>query len=67
MERLIDQVLGDRYEIKSLLGRQTGRRTFLAADRQTNSQVVIKLLLFGPDFTWDDAVNPECGPVGAHV
>jgi serine/threonine protein kinase len=54
MEQLIRQKLHDRYQIESLLGRQTGRRTFLARDLQTESPVVIKLLLFGPDFTWDD-------------
>jgi serine/threonine protein kinase len=54
MEILVNQVLGDRYQVKSLLGRQTGRRTFLAADLQTAQSVVLKLLLFGPDFTWDD-------------
>lgn len=54
MEQLINRVVGDRYQIKSLLGRQTGRRTFLATDLQTESSVVIKLLLFGPDFTWED-------------
>lgn len=54
MEPLIGHVLHDRYQIQSLLGRQTGRRTFLANDLQTESSVVIKLLLFGPDFTWED-------------
>jgi serine/threonine protein kinase len=54
MEILVDQILGDRYQIQSLLGRQTGRRTFLARDLQTERSVVLKLLLFGPDFTWDD-------------
>jgi serine/threonine protein kinase len=54
MNQLINRVLHDRYRIQSLLGRQTGRRTFLANDLQTNSFVVIKLLLFGPDFTWED-------------
>ncbi len=48
------QPLNDRYHIESLLGRQTGRRTFLATDARTGSLVVVKLLLFGPDFTWDD-------------
>ncbi|WP_197984923.1 serine/threonine protein kinase [Leptolyngbya sp. Cla-17] len=48
------QILHDRYRIQSLLGRQTGRRTFLASDLQTGLSVVVKLLLFGPDFTWDD-------------
>ena len=54
MEILVNQVLGDRYQVQSLLGRQTGRRTFLAQDLQTEQSVVLKLLLFGPDFTWDD-------------
>lgn len=51
---MIDQVLHERYHIQSLLGRKTGRRTFLANDLETRSPVVIKLLLFGPDFVWDD-------------
>jgi serine/threonine protein kinase len=51
---LIEQVLHDRYLIRSLLGRQTGRRTFLATDLQTESLVVVKLMLFGVDFVWDD-------------
>jgi serine/threonine protein kinase len=51
---MINQILQDRYLIKSLLGRKTGRRTFLAEDLQTHSTVVIKLLLFNPDFVWDD-------------
>ncbi len=54
MELLADQVLGDRYQIQSLIGRQTGRRTFLARDLQTEQSVILKLLLFGVDFTWDD-------------
>jgi serine/threonine protein kinase len=54
MELLANQVLGDRYQIQSLIGRQTGRRTFLARDLQTEQSVILKLLLFGVDFTWDD-------------
>ncbi|MEM8777648.1 MAG: serine/threonine-protein kinase [Cyanobacteria bacterium P01_G01_bin.49] len=54
MNQLINQVLRDRYQIQSLLGQKTGRRTFLATDLQTRSPVVIKLLLFNPDFTWDE-------------
>ncbi len=54
MEKLIGQRFSDRYQIESLLGRQTGRRTYLAKDLQTELPVVIKLLLFSPDFTWED-------------
>ncbi|MGB3534226.1 MAG: hypothetical protein WBA13_11995 [Microcoleaceae cyanobacterium] len=52
--KLINQTFQGRYKIQSLLGRKAGRRTFLAKDLQTQSQVVVKLLLFNPDFTWDD-------------
>ncbi|WP_063712035.1 serine/threonine protein kinase [Coleofasciculus chthonoplastes] len=51
---MINQLLNDRYRIQSMLGRQRGRRTFLASDLQTHSPVVIKLLLLDPDFTWED-------------
>ncbi|MBF2000519.1 MAG: serine/threonine protein kinase [Synechococcales cyanobacterium M58_A2018_015] len=54
MDQLIHQVLHSHYRIQSLLGRQTGRRTFLAMDLETRISVVIKLLLFNPDFSWDD-------------
>lgn len=54
MAQLIGEVLHDRYQIQSLLGRQTGRRTFLANDLQRGLSVVVKLLLFNPDFSWED-------------
>lgn len=53
MKAFIGTRLGDRYLIKSLLGQQKGRRTFLAQDESTDTLVVIKLVLFGPDFTWE--------------
>ncbi|WP_293089003.1 hypothetical protein [Okeania sp. SIO3B5] len=53
MEQFIGQVLRDRYRIQSVLGGQTGCRTFLANDLQTDLLVVVKLLLFSPDFTWE--------------
>ncbi len=54
MDQLVSKVLHDRYRIQALIGRQTGRRTFLANDLQTGLSTVVKLLLFNPDFTWDD-------------
>lgn len=48
------QILGDRYQIQSQLGKQTGRRTFLAQDIKTGDPVVVKLLIFSPDFEWTD-------------
>ena len=53
-EALIGYVLADRYIIEDILGHQKGRRTFSAFDSQCSGSVVMKLLLFGPDFTWDD-------------
>jgi serine/threonine protein kinase len=49
-----ERIFANRYHIQSLLSRQAGRRTFLALDLQTKQTVVLKLLLFGVDFTWDD-------------
>jgi serine/threonine protein kinase len=54
MQELVGSLFQTRYQIESLLSRQNGRRTFLATDLQTNNAVAIKVLLFGPDFTWDD-------------
>jgi serine/threonine protein kinase len=48
------QLLCDRYQIRQLLGKKSGRRTLLAYDLQTQEQVAIKLVLFGSDFEWDD-------------
>ncbi|MBD2234331.1 serine/threonine protein kinase [Phormidium tenue] len=50
----VNQILRDRYQIQALLGRKPGRQTFLALDLQNQLSVVIKLLLFSPDFTWED-------------
>ncbi|NJR63782.1 MAG: serine/threonine protein kinase [Cyanobacteria bacterium CRU_2_1] len=48
------EVLAERYQVQQQLGRKTGRRTLLAHDLETRELVVIKLLLFGADFHWDD-------------
>ncbi len=37
------------YRLEKLLGREVGKRTFLATDVHSNAQVVIKLLLYCPD------------------
>ncbi|MBD2067366.1 serine/threonine protein kinase [Leptolyngbya sp. FACHB-671] len=46
-------LLQQRYEIQRQLGKNAGRQTLLAYDRQENQQVVIKLLTFDRDFEWD--------------
>ncbi|MBD2110897.1 MULTISPECIES: serine/threonine protein kinase [Cyanophyceae] len=50
----VNQILHDRYQIQAMLGRKPGRQTFLALDLQNQLPVVIKLLLFSPDSTWED-------------
>lgn len=51
---MIGEILNQRYEVQSILGQQVGRKTFLAHDRANNVPVVLKLLLFNPEFTWDE-------------
>ncbi|MDX2100186.1 MAG: serine/threonine-protein kinase [Leptolyngbyaceae cyanobacterium bins.59] len=51
---MLGQVLGERYEIREELGRQVGRRTFLAQDLQTQTPVVLKVLWLGEDFDWQE-------------
>ncbi len=52
---MIGQIIGDnRYEIRQQLGKKAGRQTLLAWDRETQEQVVIKLLTFSQEFAWDD-------------
>ena len=51
---MINHVLHDRYLTQSLLGHKRSRRTLLAKDLDTQSLVVIKVLLLGNDFVWED-------------
>jgi serine/threonine protein kinase len=49
-----EQILKERYQLQRQLGRNAGRQTWLAIDRQLQEQVVVKLLTFGGDVQWDD-------------
>ncbi|HEY9701156.1 MAG TPA: serine/threonine-protein kinase, partial [Allocoleopsis sp.] len=49
-----NEIINHRYEIREQLSKQPGRRTFLALDLQSQNLVIIKILLFDPDFQWDD-------------
>jgi serine/threonine protein kinase len=53
-ENTSKQILNKRYQMISELGRQTGRRTLLALDLETQQQVVVKVLYLGQDFDWQD-------------
>ncbi|HAZ48879.1 MAG TPA: serine/threonine protein kinase [Cyanobacteria bacterium UBA11369] len=48
------KLLGERYAIQRQLGQQTGRKTFLAQQLQTQELVVVKILSLGNDFEWQD-------------
>ncbi len=49
-----NEVLKARYAIQKQLSKNAGRRTFLAEDLQTQQLVVVKILLLGVDFQWED-------------
>jgi serine/threonine protein kinase len=47
-------IFNQRYQIQKQLGKQIGRRTFLALDLHTQQQVVVKILYLGVNFDWQD-------------
>ncbi len=49
-----DKVLQGRYQIQRQLRKNAGRRALLAKDLVTEELVIIKLLIFGNDFKWQD-------------
>ncbi|MBV6627391.1 MAG: serine/threonine protein kinase [Rivularia sp. (in: Bacteria)] len=51
---MIGELLNNRFEVVSQLGKNTRRRTFKARDLNTGELVVVKLLAFTSDFEWDD-------------
>jgi serine/threonine protein kinase len=53
-ENDLKHVLAKRYHLQQILGKGQGRRTFLALDQQTQTQVVVKCLTFGTGFNWQD-------------
>ncbi len=48
------QILHGRYDIQQQLSKKAGRQTLLARDEQTQERVVVKILSFNEDFSWDD-------------
>jgi serine/threonine protein kinase len=47
------QILENRYQLQTILGHGAGRQTWLAIDTRTQSQVVVKLLIFSDQVEWD--------------
>ncbi|MEM7578500.1 MAG: serine/threonine-protein kinase [Cyanobacteria bacterium P01_A01_bin.80] len=48
------EIITKGYEIQRQLARKAGRRTLLAKDLNSQELVVIKLLAFSNDFSWED-------------
>ena len=48
------EILSKGYEIERQLAKKAGRRTLLARDLNSGKLVVIKLLNFSNDFSWED-------------
>ncbi len=48
----VHQVLGDRYQLKKLLNPSPLRQTWLAVDKNSQEQVVVKVLDFGAAVDW---------------
>ncbi|MEM9164869.1 MAG: hypothetical protein AAGC54_17600 [Cyanobacteria bacterium P01_F01_bin.4] len=47
-------ILKDRYQLQQQLSKKAGRRTLFAFDRQTQQPVVLKILTFSQELTWEE-------------
>ncbi|MEC4804210.1 MAG: serine/threonine-protein kinase [Jaaginema sp. PMC 1079.18] len=47
-------ILHQRYQLKQRFSKKGPRQTFLATDLVTQQEVVVKILLFGKDFQWQE-------------
>ncbi|MBT9312687.1 serine/threonine protein kinase [Leptothoe kymatousa] len=47
-------ILNERYQLQKRLCQKGARHTFIAKDLHTDQRVVVKVLLFGPGFQWQD-------------
>lgn len=48
------EIIRKGYQIEQQLAKKAGRRTLLARDIKSQELVIIKLLAFGKDFSWED-------------
>lgn len=51
---MIGELLNNRYEVLSFLGKKARRKTIMVRDLRSLELVVVKLLAFEDDFEWDD-------------
>ena len=49
-----EKIIGDRYKVIYLLGKNPGKRTVLCCDIETQQLVVIKILAWDEDFEWQN-------------
>ncbi|MEB3160607.1 MAG: serine/threonine-protein kinase [Synechocystis sp.] len=47
-------ILNERYQLVKQLSTKPGRRIFMAQDLQSGNLVIVKILLFDPDFKWKE-------------
>jgi serine/threonine protein kinase len=51
----VEDILKERYQLKERLGRTaTGHQTWLAVDLESSEQVILKLLAFSPQMSWEE-------------
>ncbi|NEP56733.1 MAG: protein kinase [Symploca sp. SIO2G7] len=50
----VEQILQKRYQLKTKLGENAGRQTWLAQDLDESQSVIVKLLAFNPQMHWDE-------------
>ncbi|MBT9312685.1 serine/threonine protein kinase [Leptothoe kymatousa] len=48
------QILNNRYQLQTRLSKKGARHTYIAKDLTTHQPVIVKVLLFGPEFQWQD-------------
>lgn len=51
---MINTIFQNRYQVQEILSQKTGRSTLLALNLETQKLVIVKLLVFNNQFTWDD-------------
>ena len=48
------QILNNRYQLLTCLSKKGARHTYMARDLETHQHVIVKVLLFGLEFDWQD-------------
>ncbi|MBT9312688.1 serine/threonine protein kinase [Leptothoe kymatousa] len=51
---MIQWILNHQYRLETRLSKKGARHTYIATDLNTDQPVIVKVLLFGPEFQWQD-------------